>query len=309
MDQGFRKREQEFHGSQFDRLVDTIVQAVEKRLQIPQAVSEPQSSEKPVGTLKDMVEKGAQRVSATLGADNSHQALAQYIDHTLLKPEATKDQLKKLCEEAKTYSFATVCVNPSNIEYCAQLLKGSTVKPIAVVGFPLGATSKEAKAFEASQAVKKGAEEIDMVINIGALKSKDYCTVLEDIEAVVSASYPKPVKVIIESGGLTHDEKVIACSLSKVGKAAFVKTSTGFGPGGATVEDIELMRTIVGPQMGVKASGGVRDYETAKEMIDAGANRIGASASVAIVTAPIQNPSPKRYRHDEKPKKGNSDRY
>ncbi|MGD9107878.1 MAG: deoxyribose-phosphate aldolase [Gammaproteobacteria bacterium] len=206
------------------------------------------------------------------------------IDHTLLKPDATREQLKKVCDEAKKYHFATVCVNSSNIPFVSRELKGSSVKPIAVVGFPLGAASPQSKAFEAKEAIKNGAEEIDMVINIGALKSKDYVTVYRDILAVVEASKPHKVKVILETSNLDHDEKVIACALSKTAGAAFVKTSTGFGSGGATVEDIALMRKIVGSDMEVKASGGIRSTEDAKKMIEAGADRIGASASIAIVT-------------------------
>jgi deoxyribose-phosphate aldolase len=206
------------------------------------------------------------------------------IDHTLLVPDATKEQLRKLCEEARKYYFATVCVNATNIRFCSGLLEGSSVKPIAVVGFPLGAMTPTAKAFEAREAVRNGAQEIDMVINVGAMKNKDYGLVLDDIAAVVGASGSKPVKVILETASLTHNEKVIACSLSKIAGAAFVKTSTGFGAGGATVEDIELMRGVVGPEMGVKASGGVRTREDATKMIAAGANRLGASASVSIVS-------------------------
>ncbi|MEI8054603.1 MAG: deoxyribose-phosphate aldolase [bacterium] len=206
------------------------------------------------------------------------------IDHTLLKPDATQVELAKVCSEAKDYHFATVCVNSSNIPFVARLLKGSGVKAIAVVGFPLGAATSQAKAFEAKEAIHAGAEEIDMVINIGAIKSKDYKTVYEDIRQVVEASRPHAVKVILETSSLDHDEKVIACTLSKTAGAAFVKTSTGFGSGGATVEDIVLMRKIVGENMHVKASGGIRTKEDAEKMVNAGADRIGASASVAIVT-------------------------
>lgn len=210
--------------------------------------------------------------------------LASMIDHTLLVSDATQAQLKALCQEARDYSFATVCVNATNIRYCAELLRGTSVKPIAVVGFPLGAMTPTAKAFEAREAVRNGAEEIDMVVNVGALKNLDYALVLNDISAVVAASGNKPVKVILETASLNHEEKVIVCSLSKIAGAAFVKTSTGFGSGGATVEDIKLMRAIVGPDMGVKASGGVRSREDADKMIAAGADRIGASSSVSIVS-------------------------
>ncbi|MFH1808927.1 MAG: deoxyribose-phosphate aldolase [Pseudomonadota bacterium] len=206
------------------------------------------------------------------------------IDHTLLKPDATTEELRKVCDEAKRYSFATVCVNSANIPFVARQLGGSSVKPIAVVGFPLGAATTSAKGFETREAVRNGAREIDMVVNIGALKSKDYALVFEDIAAVVEAARPYPVKVILETGALDHDQKVIACALSKSAGAAFVKTSTGFGPGGATAEDIALMRGIVGDEMGVKASGGIRSADDVKAMREAGATRVGASASVAIVT-------------------------
>lgn len=209
--------------------------------------------------------------------------LAQYIDHTLLKPDATQEELKRICDEARKHHFATVCVNSTNIGLTAEYLKGSDVKPIAVVGFPLGASATATKAFETREAVKAGAREIDMVINIGALKGTDYAFVLKDILAVVDAAKPYPVKVILETSNLTEEEKIIGCALSKAGGAAFVKTSTGFGSGGATVADVQLMRKVVGPEMGVKASGGIRTYEDASKMIAAGATRIGASASVAIV--------------------------
>lgn len=210
--------------------------------------------------------------------------LASMIDHTILKPDATKEDLKKVCDEAKQYHFATVCVNSSNVKFVAEQLRNSDVKAISVVGFPLGAGTTNAKVFETKEAIKAGAEEIDMVINIGELKSKNYQAVLEDIRQVVEASKPYKVKVILETSNLTKEEKIIACALSKASGAAFVKTSTGFSSGGATIEDIELMRRIVGNDMEVKASGGIRTTEDAEAMITAGANRIGASASVAIVT-------------------------
>lgn len=235
--------------------------------------------------VRAVMKQGADRIAA--GVDNGQPAsdIARLIDHTLLRGDASKDELTKLCEEAKRYGFATVCVNAANVRYCAGLLRGTQVKAIAVVGFPLGAGTPQTKAYEAREAVRNGAGEIDTVINIGALKNKDYALVLEDIAAVVTAASPAPVKVILETASLSHDEKVIACSLSKVAGAAFVKTSTGFGKGGATVDDIRLMRAVVGPEMGVKASGGVRTADDAKAMVDAGATRLGASASVAIVTA------------------------
>lgn len=232
---------------------------------------------------------GATRIGQRLGEIRSSRELAPYIDHTLLRPDATYEDLRKLCDEAKRYSFATVCVNSSNVATAARLLAGSTVKPIAVVGFPLGAATTSAKVFETREAVRCGAAEIDMVIAIGALKSRDYHYVLDDIESVVKAAARAPVKVILETSQLTRDEKVIACALSKAAGAAFVKTSTGFGGGGATAEDIALMRQTVGEDVGVKASGGVRTTEDALKMVQAGANRIGASASVAIVTGAKQN--------------------
>jgi deoxyribose-phosphate aldolase len=210
--------------------------------------------------------------------------IASMIDHTLLKPEATKEQIHKLCEEAKEHGFASVCVNPFWVREAAKLLAGTGVKVCTVVGFPLGATTKETKAFETKDAIAGGAEEIDMVLNIGALKSGDYETVRDDIRAVVEAAGGAVVKVILETGLLTEEEIVKASELSKEAGAHFVKTSTGFGKGGATVEAVRLMRQTVGESMGVKASGGVRDLETALKMVEAGANRIGASASVAIVT-------------------------
>lgn len=235
--------------------------------------------------VSNIVNIGAARIGSGPGITSQvDSALAAMIDHTILKPETTKEQLAKVCQEAKQFHFATVCVNSSNIPYVARLLRGSDVKPIAVVGFPLGAATAQAKAFEAREAIQAGAQEIDMVINIGALKSKDYRTVYEDIKQVVEASKPHMVKVILETSNLTNDEKIAACVLSKTAQAAFVKTSTGFGKGGATVEDVELMRRIVGNDMLVKASGGISSKEVAEAMVKAGANRIGASASVAIVT-------------------------
>jgi len=210
--------------------------------------------------------------------------IAKYIDHTILKPDSTAEEVKKLCKEAKEYNFASVCVNGCYAKLVSVELLGSDVKTCVVVGFPLGAMTKEAKAFETTQAIENGANEIDMVINVGALKAKNYDFLKDDIEAVVNAAKGKAiVKVIIEACLLTDEEKVKACEISKEAKADFVKTSTGFGASGATKEDIALMRKVVGEELGVKASGGVRDYKTAMDMINAGASRIGASASIAIV--------------------------
>lgn len=211
--------------------------------------------------------------------------IAAMIDHTLLKPEVTPAQIEKLCAEAAEYHFASVCVNPVYIPLAARLLKGTGVKVCCVVGFPLGAIAPEQKAAEAASCVAMGAEELDMVIHVGAAKAGDWALVQRDIEGVVKAAAGHTVKVIIETCLLTDEEKVKACEAAKAAGAHFVKTSTGFSTGGATTHDIALMRKTVGPEMGVKASGGIRDYETAMAMIEAGANRIGASAGIAIVEA------------------------
>lgn len=235
---------------------------------------------------RNIIDLGAARVSANAkGLDPQlvRADLASYIDHTLLKANVDRDELRKLCSEAKQYKFASVCVNAGNVAFCARELRGTGVMVCAVVGFPLGATSPAAKAFETREAVQDGASEIDMVINIGALKSGDYATLLQDIKGVVDAARPHRVKVILETCELTDEEKVIACAMSKVAGAAFVKTSTGFGPGGATAADVALMKRIVGDEVEVKASGGMRTAEDADTMIAAGATRIGASASIAIV--------------------------
>jgi deoxyribose-phosphate aldolase len=228
--------------------------------------------------------EGAMRVGAALGVGAVPADMAKLIDHTLLKPEATRDEVVKLCEEAKKHRFASVCVNTTWVPLCRAMLAGTDVMVCAVVGFPLGAMTPTAKAYEAREAVRQGAKEIDMVINIGALKSRDYETVFEDICRVVKSAAPAGVKVILETSALDMEQKIIGCALSKLAGAAFVKTSTGFGKGGATVEDIAMMRRIVGNEVGVKASGGVRTAEDAIKMAAAGANRLGASASVAIVT-------------------------
>lgn len=209
--------------------------------------------------------------------------IARMIDHTILKPEATEAEIMELCKEAVKYNFASVCVNPSMVAKAATILEGTPVKVCTVIGFPLGATTTEVKAFETEDAIKKGATEVDMVINVGKLKERDLAYVKNDIQAVVNAAKGKALtKVIIETCLLTDEEKVIACELSKEAGADFVKTSTGFSKGGATGHDIKLMRETVGPDMGVKASGGVRSREDALTMIENGATRIGASASIAI---------------------------
>ncbi|HEY1554541.1 MAG TPA: deoxyribose-phosphate aldolase [Kofleriaceae bacterium] len=308
--------------SEVDRLVELITQRVQERL----ATSSPASVAAKLAVLprdrgacdddtapgedcascgscvvrrpwsvRAMEGVGAERVGALPGVGEVPADLGKLIDHTLLKPEATRDEVVKLCAEAKKHHFASVCVNTTWVPLCKSLLAGSDVMVCAVVGFPLGAMTPTAKAYEAREAVRQGAREIDMVINIGALKSRDYETVFEDICRVVKASAPAAVKVILETSALTHEEKIIASSLSKLSGAAFVKTSTGFGKGGATVEDVQLMRSIVGGELGVKASGGVRTAEDAIKMAQAGANRIGASASVAIVTGAKTDGKAKGY--------------
>ncbi|MFE1625901.1 deoxyribose-phosphate aldolase [Brevibacillus reuszeri] len=208
----------------------------------------------------------------------------KYIDHTLLKPEATKAMIDKLCAEAKEHDFASVCVNPYWVKRSAELLAGTDVKVCTVIGFPLGASTTEVKAAETRDAIRNGATEVDMVLNVGALKSGDLETVKADVAAVKQAAGDVLLKVILETGLLTDDEKETACKLCVEAGADYVKTSTGFGPGGATVEDIALMRKTVGADVGVKASGGVRDGEAALAMIEAGASRIGTSSGVSIVT-------------------------
>lgn len=210
--------------------------------------------------------------------------IAYMIDHTALKPDTSKQQIEKLCQEANEYKFASVCVNPTWVSYASELLKDSEAKVCTVIGFPLGATTSAVKAFETSDAIKNGADEVDMVINIGALKDRNTELVEQDIKAVVDAAEGKAlVKVIIETSLLDDEEKKLACELAVQAGADFVKTSTGFSTGGATEEDIKLMRQTVGPEIGVKASGGVRDKQEAVLMISAGATRIGASSGVAIV--------------------------
>ncbi len=218
--------------------------------------------------------------------------LNKYIDHTILKPGASVADVKKICDEAKEYRFASVCVNPSNIGFVAEQLKDTDVKSCVVVGFPLGATLPEVKAFEAETCIALGANEVDMVVNIGAIKSGDWDLVKRDIAAVVKVSRDKAlVKVILETCLLTDDEKIQACKTAKAAGADFVKTSTGFSTGGAVKSDIELMRRVVGKEMGVKASGGVRSYEDAITMIGAGATRLGTSSGVSIVNGEKGNSS------------------
>ena len=232
-----------------------------------------------------VISAGAERISSTLGSIPDDLTKASYIDHTLLKADATSEQVTQLCKEAKEYHFASVCVNPTNVKLCANLLAGSSVKVCSVIGFPLGASTPETKAFEAGQAIQDGAQEIDMVINIGALKDRNLELVARDILAVVQVVHAGNclLKVIIETALLTDEEKQIVCLLAKEAGADFVKTSTGFSTAGATVEDVALMRRTVGPLVGVKAAGGIRTVEDFENMIKAGATRIGASAGVRII--------------------------
>lgn len=235
--------------------------------------------------IGQVINAGAERITTTFGSLPDDLSTAQYIDHTLLKPDATHDQVTQLCKEAHQYKFASVCVNPTNVKLCAKLLQDSSVKVCSVIGFPLGASLPETKAFEAEQALKDGATEIDMVVNIGALKDRDLDLVARDILTVVKPVHTAGalLKVIIETALLTDEEKQIVCLLAKEAGANFVKTSTGFSKGGATTEDVSLMRHTIGPLMGVKASGGVRSKEDLDKMVRAGATRIGASAGVRIV--------------------------
>jgi deoxyribose-phosphate aldolase len=236
---------------------------------------------------KEIIAAGAARVSASERLTKIDPAIAALIDHTILKPDATRADILKVCREARQYSFASVCVNPYWVELSRAELAGSKVKVCTVVGFPLGATSTESKAAETAIAVRDGAQEIDMVINVGALKSGDQDAVKADIHAVVKASHQAGaiVKVILETALLDDTQKAVACVLAKAAGADFVKTSTGFGPSGATAHDVALMRRTVGPEMGVKAAGGIRTLQDLEAMTAAGATRIGASASVKIVEA------------------------
>jgi len=276
-----------------EQIIEEITREVLLRLNQPQPASDGSGCNCTDGScvqhcadkVQQVVQAGASRVTSTLGVRPQDNGIARYIDHTLLKSDASQDQIAQLCYEARTYHFASVCINPAQVKLSAQLLKDSDVKVCTVVGFPLGATPGTVKAFETQQAIRDGATEIDMVINVGALKSQDYETVKEDIASVVHVAHAGNalVKVIIEAALLTDEEKVIASHLSKLAGADFVKTSTGFGPGGATVEDVALMRKVVGPDIGVKAAGGVRNFADAQAMIAAGATRLGASAGVKIV--------------------------
>ncbi len=268
----------------FEKILNQVIEKVKETL--------PKNNEKEDEEVVDYVIAGGEEVEENQDFSNLSDAeilekLPSFIDHTILKADANYDEINKIINEAIEYKFCSVCVNSYHTSYVAKKLKGSGVKTCVVVGFPLGAMSTKGKAYETKTAVEDGADEIDMVINIGALKNKDFATVLTDISAVVKAAGKAKVKVILETCLLTEEEKMVACTLSKTAKAHFVKTSTGFstvGTVGATVEDIALMRKLVGPKMGVKASGGVKTQEDAMKMIKAGANRIGASKSVTIVS-------------------------
>ncbi len=235
--------------------------------------------------VRQVVAAGASRLSTRLGVRGVAADMAGMIDHTLLKPDADEAQLRQLCAEAREYGFASVCVNPTWVPLCAELLRGSSAAVCTVIGFPLGATLGDVKVYESERAIAHGARELDMVINVGALKSRSYDQVLDDIAGVVGVAHAHGalVKVIIEAVLLTDDEKVEACALSKAAGADFVKTSTGFASGGATAADVALMRRVVGAQMGVKAAGGIKTADDASAMIQAGATRIGASAGIKIV--------------------------
>lgn len=271
---------------ELQRLIDVIVQELSR---VPvrseaRCACHGVSGECCPDRLRSVIDAGASRVGVH-AAGGAPSAVASMIDHTLLKPDATRQDIENLCREAAQFSFATVCVNPAWVSLASRLLSASSVGVCSVVGFPLGATTADVKGYETRRAIFDGAREIDMVINVGALKSGDLRTVERDIEAVTAPSRDCGVlsKVIIEAAFLTDDEKITACTLAKAAGADYVKTSTGFGPGGATAADVALMRRVVGAEMGVKAAGGVRDLEGLKAMVAAGATRVGASAGVKIV--------------------------
>lgn len=245
----------------------------------------PLCEEEWAGSFRRIIAAGADRITLAERHNRVDPDIARLIDHTLLKPEATRDDIVRLCREAREYGFASVCVNPYWVALAASELSGCPVKVCTVAGFPLGATSTASKVAEAAEALRAGAREIDMVINVGALRSCDYDTVKIDIRQMANVCHEAgaALKVIIEAALLDDSQKAVACRLAKEADADFVKTSTGFGPGGATARDVALMRQVVGPQMGIKAAGGIRTYEDLKKMTEAGATRIGASASVAIV--------------------------
>ncbi len=274
--------------------MEVLVARIAERVRAEMSAAETMKMVPPLPEVRGTWEDQSALTAALGGADRvgtdgqkpelSNHEVARRIDHTLLKADATRADHVKLCEEARAHHFASVCINTTWVPLCKQLLQGSGVMTICVVGFPLGAATTRAKAAETREAIANGADEIDMVVNLGLLKSGDHNAVFDDIRGVVEAAGGRPVKVILETHLLSREQKIATCALSKAAGAAFVKTSTGFSGGGATVEDIRLMRQVVGPEMGVKASGGVRNTADAHAMIGAGATRIGASASVAIVT-------------------------
>ena len=268
-----------YQNGNYEQLIEQITDLVLAKLG-----GEDQTATFCVADVQRIVDAGAERIGIVLGETATAHDWASLIDHTLLKPEASESDIKKLCEEAVQFGFASVCVNPGWVKKAAEFLKGSGVPVCTVIGFPLGATLSDVKAYEARRSIFNGAREVDMVINIGALKSGDVCAVEDDIRSVVEAAHENGVlcKVIIETALLTDEEKVRACLASKNAGADFVKTSTGFSKGGATVEDIALMRRTVGSSLGVKASGGVKGIDDARAMFAAGATRIGASVGVKI---------------------------
>jgi deoxyribose-phosphate aldolase len=293
---------------QLDQLVRTITEEVLKYLgsagganlsgleldDVVCADCDQQCVEKCARKTRRVIDAGADRISAGPTVQSCEEGVACLIDHTLLKPDASREDIRKLCQEAARFGFASVCVNPWNVAQAAELLRGSTVKVCTVVGFPLGATLPQAKIYEAEQAIKLGAQEIDMVENVGALKSGLDEVVEQDIRGVAEACHRSGAicKVILETSLLTNEEKVRASVAAKKAGADFVKTSTGFSTGGATAEDVALMRAAVGSDMGIKASGGIRSYEDLQKMVSAGATRIGASASVKIVEQACGGPNP-----------------
>ena len=268
----------------YDKLVDQITDIVLAKL-----AGEENCGSFCTADVQRIVDAGAERIGIVLGETATAHDWASLIDHTLLKPEASETDIRKLCDEAAQFGFASVCVNPAWVKRASEFLRGTGVPVCTVIGFPLGATLPDVKAFEARRAIFNGAREVDMVINIGALKSGDDCAVEDDIRAVAQAAHENGVllKVIIETALLTDEEKVRACLASKNAGADFVKTSTGFAKGGATVEDVSLMRRTVGSALGVKASGGVKGIDDARAMFEAGATRIGASVGVKIAQEAI----------------------
>jgi deoxyribose-phosphate aldolase len=274
-----------------EKLIEAVTQEVLTALTMRYDVCESPEA------VRNVVANGADRVSFHGDAADVPMDLARYIDHTLLKPEANAEEIDELCAEAREYKFASVCINPTWVKRAADSLRGSGVVTCTVIGFPLGASTTAIKAMEARRALREGAREVDMVLNVGALKSGNFDQVREDIAQVAEAAHEVGglCKVILETALLTDEEKVVASSLAKEAKADFVKTSTGFGSGGATVYDVALMRETVGPDMGVKASGGVRTLEDVEDMIAAGASRIGASAGVQIVSGDQGDNNGDRY--------------